>query len=169
MIARAIEGVVGVLVAPECAACGGVLEAPCEGPVCAACWRAVHPVAAPFCGICGDPLRSWRVLTVADGLCARCRRVPPSFSVARSAGSYEGALRDIIHAFKYDARRTLAAPLAALMRDRAADLLRDADLVVPVPLHVWRRLRRGFNQAEDLAKRLGVPMCRALRRTRATL
>ena len=50
----------------------------------------------------------------------------------------------------------------------AADLLADADLVVPVPLHRSRRRRRGFNQARELAAQLGVPMVDALRRTRAT-
>jgi ComF family protein len=86
----------------------------------------------------------------------------------RAAGEYEGALRDIIHAFKYEGRRSLARPLAAMMRDAAADLLADADCVVPVPLHPWRRLRRGFNQAADLARRLEVPVVRALWRVHAT-
>jgi ComF family protein len=47
-------------------------------------------------------------------------------------------------------------------------VLADAECVVPVPLHPWRRARRGFNQAEDLAGRLGVPMQRLLWRTRRT-
>lgn len=86
----------------------------------------------------------------------------------RAAGEYEGALRDIIHAFKYEGRRSLATPLAAMMRDAAADLLHDADCVVPVPLHPWRRVRRGFNQAADLAQRLELPVVRALWRFHAT-
>jgi ComF family protein len=83
-------------------------------------------------------------------------------------GRYEGALRDIIHAFKYDGRRSLAGPLAALMRARGAAVLRGADCLVPVPLHPWRRLRRGFNQSAELAARLGPPVVYALWRTRAT-
>jgi ComF family protein len=55
------------------------------------------------------------------------------------------------------------------MRDGGGSLLHHADFVVPVPLHPWRRLRRGFNQADDLAQRLQVPVCRALWRTRATV
>jgi ComF family protein len=55
------------------------------------------------------------------------------------------------------------------MRDAGADLLRDADVLVPVPLHPWQFLRRGFNQAEELAKRLDVPVLSALWRIRATL
>ena len=55
-----------------------------------------------------------------------------------------------------------------MMRTAGAGILRDADASVPVPLHSWRRMRRGFNQADDLARRLEVPMLRALWRGRAT-
>jgi ComF family protein len=85
---------------------------------------------------------------------------------------YEGALRDIIHAFKYGARRSLAAPLAALMRTQAdaVHLFDGVDAIVPVPLHRVRQRTRGFNQAEDLARalQLRAPVLRALRRIRAT-
>jgi ComF family protein len=86
----------------------------------------------------------------------------------RAVGPYEGRLRDVLHAFKYDGRRSLAASLAALVRAQAADLLAGADLLVPVPLHRGRRRTRGFNQAHDLATALGPPVVAALRRTRAT-
>jgi ComF family protein len=55
-----------------------------------------------------------------------------------------------------------------MLRTTGADLLADAHCVVPVPLHPWRRLRRGFNQAEELALRIGLPITRALSRKRAT-
>lgn len=75
-------------------------------------------------------------------------------------------MRDLLHAFKYGRRRALAEPLGAWLRSTGAELLADADAVVPVPLHPWRRLRRGFNQADDLAQELGLPVWRILRRTR---
>ena len=88
---------------------------------------------------------------------------------ARSAGLYEGSLREIVHAFKYQGRRGLATPLSEMMRTAGATMLTDADLLVPVPLHVWRRIRRGFNQADDLARRLDVPVLHALMRARPTV
>jgi ComF family protein len=70
---------------------------------------------------------------------------------------------------KYEGRRSLAKPLAALMQAQGGDVLDGSDVIVPVPLHVSRRLRRGFNQAADLARHLGKPVLpRALKRTRAT-
>jgi ComF family protein len=69
---------------------------------------------------------------------------------------------------KYDGRRSLAKPLAAMMRIRGADLLSDADCVVPVPLHWRRQYARGFNQARELARHLGLPVINALVRRRHT-
>ena len=103
--------------------------------------------------------------------CARCRRGHRFVDRALAAGAYDGALRAIVHALKYDGRRSLAKPLAGLMRSRCAELFRNADCLVPVPLHPSRRRARGFNQALDLARRLGsdsLPVYQALRRVRAT-
>jgi ComF family protein len=87
---------------------------------------------------------------------------------ARAIGEYDGALGAIVHAMKYEGRRSLARPLASLMRERGAHMLDGAHWLVPVPLHPWRRRRRGFDQAADLARHLGLPIQHALRRTRHT-
>jgi len=88
--------------------------------------------------------------------------------VSAAGGDYIGPLRQIIHAFKYDGRRSLARPLGELMRAQGRELLRDAAWVVPVPLHPWRRLHRGFNQAADLAHQLELPVLPILWRRRVT-
>ena len=100
-----------------------------------------------------------------DGaVCGHC------WAAARLAlGHYDGALRDIIHAFKYEGRRSLARPLGAMLRESGVDVLRDAACVVPVPLHPWKRLRRGFNQAADLSHQVGLPVVHALWRVRVTM
>lgn len=163
-----IDGLIAVLLAPACAACETPLESPSRDAVCATCWEAVLPLSPPLCDACGEPLPSWRVVSVESGRCARCRRRPGSIARSRSIGAYEGRLRAIVHALKYDGRRSLAEPLASLMRQRGRDVLDGADLVVPVPLHRSRHRTRGFNQAADLARHLGLPVVQALRRTRAT-
>ena len=162
-LAAASNLLVRMFLAPDCAACHLLLDEPLAGPVCAACWRAVQVITPPCCVRCGDALASWRA---CGPLCARCRRQPPAFAIARSAGRYEGSLRDIIHAFKYERRRALADRLGALLREAGADALDGADAVIPVPLHPWRSVERGFNQADDLARQLGPPVWRVLRRSR---
>lgn len=164
----AADAMLSVLFAPSCAACAVPLDHPTRGPVCGGCWRSILPLTPPLCDVCGDPLPTWRTISLPLARCARCRRGRRHLDRSRSIGAYDGALRSIVHALKYDGRRSLAGPLAALMRDRAGDLLDGVDFVVAVPLHASRRRERGFNQAADLARRLGVPMCTALRRIRAT-
>lgn len=157
-----------VLLAPACAACDTPLESPTRGPVCEHCWNRIVPITPPICETCAEPLPSWRVISLERQRCARCRRRHTAVSRARAIGPYDGALRDIIHALKYGGRRSLAAPLAARLRMHGADVLTGADVAVPVPLHRSRRRWRGFNQAADLARHLGVPVTDAIRRTRAT-
>jgi ComF family protein len=73
-------------------------------------------------------------------------------------------MKEIIHALKYERRRSIAPPLGDLMRMTGARLLKDADVVVPVPLHPRREYERGFNQADDLARHLGLPVVPLLKR-----
>ena len=93
------------------------------------------------------------------------------FDAAYTFGSYEGALRDLIHLFKYGRIQTLAGPLGRLL---AQALPRDQsfDLIVPMPLHWRKRWRRGFNQsallARQIARRTSVPVRNVLRRVRHT-
>jgi ComF family protein len=75
----------------------------------------------------------------------------------------------VLHALKYGGRRSVARPLAELMKATGHEILAGADIVVPVPLHFRRYYRRGFNQAYELARHLEVPCVRALRRRRATV
>ena len=162
------DGLLAVLLAPTCAACERPLESPTLGPVCAGCWEAIVPITPPVCDRCGDPLPSWRVISIEHARCPRCRRRDGSVSRSRAVGPYEGSLRAIVHALKYDGRRRIGRPLGLLLAERGAGILAGADFVVPVPLHGSRQRARGFNQAAEIAQYLGLPVTRALRRVRAT-
>ncbi len=103
--------------------------------------------------------------------CHDCAAGGRFFKLARAVGVYDGALKDLVHAFKFHGRRELAEGLGVLMarvasRERA---MRRAQLVVPVPLHPKRLAERGYNQAELLARMvgscLGTPVRCALVRT----
>jgi ComF family protein len=168
LLRRIADGAIAVLIAPACAACGAQLERPVAGPICEGCWRRIEPFTPPLCAQCGDPLPSWRPISISHSRCARCRRRESAIIRAAALGAYDGALRSIVHALKYGQRRSIAGPLAGLMRECAEALLAGVDIAVPVPLHRARRRARGFNQADLLARDLGVPTRTVLRRTRAT-
>jgi predicted amidophosphoribosyltransferase len=166
---RLADGLIAVLLGPSCATCDRPLERPSAQVVCDACWQGIGRLTPPLCERCGDALASWRTASVAAGLCARCRRRQTWWLDRQvAAGRYDGRLRDIVHAWKYEQRRSLVDPLSALVREAARDLRASSDAVVPVPLHRSRRRERGFNQALDLAQRLELPVLPALRRVRPT-
>jgi ComF family protein len=167
-LTQAADGLVAVLIAPRCAACDLPLDSPLCGAVCEPCWQSIAFITPPVCDGCGDPLPSWRPISQQRALCPRCRRTPRAVDRGGAVGPYDGALRQIVHALKYDRRRTLARRLAALMRARGEELLDGADCVVPVPLHRRRLRQRGFNQSADLAAHLGLPVLSGLTRTRNT-
>jgi len=131
---------------PPCAACAQVLRHPLEGAVCEHCWASLRSRAPLFEQGPGRHAVDW--------VCA--------------IDHYEGRIRDIIHALKYEGRRSIAKPLGGLMRERGQVLLHGADAVVPVPLHPRREHERGFNQADDLARQLGLPVAPLLRRVKFT-
>ena len=110
----------------------------------------------PLCRRCGAPSR--------PGTRCLCEARPPHLSAIAWAAPFDGPLRHIIHALKYAGHQTLGAALAARLRDHPSLTLESVDLVVPVPLHPWRRLRRGYNQAERIARHLGPPVLQAIAR-----
>jgi ComF family protein len=142
MLRQLADTVLSALLAPPCALCGDVLDRPLDGAVCTRCWSTVDVRFTQF---------TLRGITQAGAI-----------------GRYESTLRGLLHALKYDGRRSIAAPLSGLMLTHGAEVLRGADATVPVPLHRSRRRERGFNQARDLAHGLGLPVVDVLRRTRAT-
>lgn len=171
-VRRLADGLLAVAWAPCCAVCDALLRQPTTGAVCPDCWRRVVRITPPLCDACGAPVPAQPPTDRAPGGCGLCATGGAEqrpVTRHRASGWYDGALRAIIHAFKYQGRQSLAEPLAALMREAGGDLLAAADLVVPVPLHPRRRRERGFNQARDLAGHLGPPVGDVLRRVRNTL
>src|SRR5258708_23143666 len=146
------NAVLSVVLAPACAACDEPLLHPTRGPVCDACWLSILPLTPPLCDRCGDPLPTWRLVSIPLACCPRCRRAPRAIDRARAIGAYDAAPRAIIHALKYEGRRSLARPLGTLMRERGADMPAGAARAVPGPLHPSRRRPRCVDPAAALAR-----------------
>jgi ComF family protein len=167
---RAGRALLDLLLPPRCVACDASVAAP--GLLCPDCFRKTGFITEPFCARCGVPFAN-AALGGLEHLCPACRAVPPVFRRARAALRYDAQGRRLILPFKHADRTELAAVLAPQMVRAGAALLRDADLLVPVPLHRGRLFRRRYNQAALLAKAIariaGRPTVPdALRRERAT-
>jgi ComF family protein len=144
--------------------------------LCRACLDTLPTIEPPLCSICGEPFSG--DLT-HDFTCWNCDGRAFEFAFATSAFKAEGLVRDLIHGFKYEQHYELRG-LLAVMLGRA---LQDTRLVatpslsewvlVPVPLHPWREMVRGYNQSWEicleLSRATGIPAQRALRRLRRTV
>lgn len=119
--------------------------------LCQGCIRGLIAVESPICDCCGLPFKS---RSGADHRCSDCISEPKNFRIARAALIYEQILTRIIHSFKYSGKVQLAKPLAELLRT-AFGLFWEKDridIILPVPLHLKRFRKRGFNQAYLLVR-----------------
>lgn len=128
-------------------------------------------LAEPLCQVCGRPLPGGRY-SLAD-TCSSCRSDPPDFDMARAWGPYQGGLRELLRAFKYQNMRPLAGPLSGLLEQVLNQQLPCRfDWIVPVPLHKKRLAERGYDQAgllsRQLSARTGIPTLQCSLRSKAT-
>jgi ComF family protein len=143
-LSAALRLALDAVLPPRCISCGEIVGA--NGTLCSACWRGVTFIAPPFCARCGLPFPH-----DGTGICAACAARPPHYARARAVLRYDEASRALVIAFKHADKTHTAPAYGAWMRRAGAELLDDADLLVPVPLHWSRLFRRRYNQAALLA------------------
>lgn len=164
--------VLDTLLPPRCLCCSAIV--PTDGTLCAPCFGQVTLIGTPLCHRCGVPfIHSGQGQPPPEGgllHCERCLRRAPEYRRARAAYLYDAGSRRLLLPLKYGDRTELARPIARQMAHAGRALLAEADLLLPVPLHRWRLLRRRYNQAALLAGRLsrlsGIPWAPDLLRRR---
>jgi ComF family protein len=131
---------------PLCAACREPVAG--EG-VCPACWAKLAFIAPPWCERLGIPF----VYDPGPGvLSMEAIADPPAYARARAAVRYDEVAKTLVHGLKYQDRADLVPVMGRWMARAGSDLLAEADLIVPVPLH-WRRgWSRRYNQSGALAR-----------------
>jgi len=135
------------LLPPQCIFCG---VAQAAGRICAHCLLLL-PWNDTFCERCGQPLP----LAQAHGVpCADCQLSPPPFVRARAPLVYAFPIDHVVKALKFRRQLLLAPALAESLLPTFRQHFQHCDALVPVPLHRWRQMRRGFNQAVELCKPL---------------
>ena len=146
------EGAVQLLYPLHCPVCDQIVR-PWGEKICLECMPKLKPLAAPWCMQCGKKL-------YGDGeFCRDCRQGKHQFARGRILYEYESAAVPI-YRFKYGGRREYAAFFGEQAACYLGDFIRAVhpDGLVPVPLHPSRKAKRGYNQAELLAKEIGTRM-----------
>ena len=144
-----LDNLASVLFPVDCRVCGDPVCGFSRVPVCDSCWKNLPLQSGSLCPCCGESLGA-----TEEALCRRCRLAAPAFEKAVAHGIYSGTMRSLLHLLKYDGLQPIAGKLGAHIATQLAALadLPPSMMVVPVPLFAARQRRRGFNQAELLAR-----------------
>lgn len=145
--------VLSLIVPPLCLACKG--EIPLGEPenLCVKCREKILPCEQSMCRCCGEDLKNPEI---ANSLCGDCLKDSPDFEWARSVFQLSPELSKIVHSFKYAGEESALPWMTLQMQNYLEKNFPELkfDYIIPVPLHWWRLLRRGYNQSLLLAKAL---------------
>jgi ComF family protein len=153
-----------LLLPTSCSLChGATAQAQC---LCPGCLEDL-PRLLTYCEHCALALP-------AAGVCGNCQQHRPACDRVIALYHYRYPIDVLISALKYHQRLELARLFASQLAGCLADLSRQPDILLPVPLHQSRLRYRGFNQAWEITRRMarlsGIPAShRLLLRCRATL
>ncbi len=169
MISSVQEKLLSLLYPRHCPVCHDIVL-PRGALVCPDCVKKITFVSGPVCLRCGKPIAAREI-----EYCYDCSRLSRPFARGFALAVYDDIMRDSMRRFKNRGRIEYADWYAAALWKRCGREIADChiDIIVPVPLHPGKRRKRGYNQAEELARRmspyLGVKTyARALARARRT-
>ena len=140
---------VDLVLPPRCLNCGTHVDQPQS--ICGECWSNLTFISQPHCITCGVPMPE---SASPESECLECISEPPPFAKARAALYYDAHATPFITRFKYSDQLQFAPLLALWMENAGRELLAQADIITPVPLHWTRLFTRKYNQAAILAQML---------------
>jgi len=146
---------ISMILPPRCAFCGKTLST--DKGICDDCITNIEFLNGAICYRCGHPLNEDISDTPAKQLCLRCQNNPDKlFRLSRSAFVYDDFSKKLILDFKFYDRTDIASLLGKIAYVAGKDIF-DAgiDIIIPVPLHYTRLIKRKYNQASLIAKELG--------------
>jgi competence protein ComFC len=173
---RSATAFLDLLYTRRCEACEGFLESGREGTrqwLCDSCHAGMARIEAPFCHVCGEPYDGEMTVLFR---CGNCADLKLHFEFAIAGYKAEGAVRKLVHRFKYQRalhlRGLLGAMLARSLEDSRLSDQNSHWTLVPVPLFHARQREREYNQALELCRVLsnatGMPLLDAMSRVRST-
>lgn len=168
MLHQGLQTALRVLYPPRCLACGGLVEQ--DHGLCAACFAQTPFISGLVCDLCGVPLPGQSDSAVH---CDDCLSLARPWVQGRASLRYDGVARKLVLALKHGDRHDIVATAADWMIGALSKRPDPRTVVVPVPLHLTRLLKRRYNQsallAQAIARRLNLTYCPdALLRQRRT-
>lgn len=162
---------IDMLVPPRCIECGEVLSE--RNGLCVECFNKIKFISKPYCQICGIPFETQ--YSDNDVVCAKCLKDKRHiFTMTRSAFVYDENSKNLVLALKFYDKVSNAPVLARFMYSAGKDIFaQKPDLIIPVPLHYMRLIKRKYNQsallAHELSKLSGIKTDFSLKRAKNTI
>ncbi len=147
---KAAHKILDLVLPPRCVVSGKEVDR--QGMLAPDIWAGLRFIAAPQCARCGLPF-DYEVEDTT--VCGGCIEDEPDFTSARSALVYDDGSRDLILRFKHADQTHSVLAFLPWLKNAAGGMLENADVLVPVPLHRWRLLKRRYNQAAVMAWAFG--------------
>ncbi|OEY87027.1 amidophosphoribosyltransferase [Wolbachia pipientis] len=127
-----------------CVNCESILDVNYD--LCDQCNKTVNFLTEHYCNVCGA------VIANNIDTCGKCIFNPPQFKILRSAFAYNQHSKSMILRFKFFDNLNYVKVFAKWMYNMNKDIFKDSEIIIPMPLHRLRLLKRKYNQAALLAK-----------------
>ncbi len=154
------QKIIDAVLPPRCIECGKILNG--KIGLCPECFNRINFISQPYCSKCGIPFeQADNGETLLCGQCIREKRSP--FRMNRSAMRYDENSKNLILSFKFMDKTENASVLAKWIKIAGEDIWKaGADVLIPIPLHYTRLIKRKYNQSAllcaELSKLTGIPV-----------
>ncbi|WP_019220604.1 ComF family protein [Bartonella senegalensis] len=147
IFSKFIERLLAILYPPMCPGCKQKVSA--YGTICSECWKGLQFITKPYCPVMGVPF----VCDMGDGfLSGEALQNSHPFSRVRSVIVHKGVAQSLVMRLKYGDHIELASFMANWMVSAGREIIEDCDIIISVPLHFRRFLKRRYNQSAELAR-----------------
>jgi ComF family protein len=132
----------------KCAICNSYAS---KSDICSECWSKFTFITKPCCSICSYP---FAFEEDKNAICGYCIINKPNYDRAISVLKYDAYSKNLIHKFKYEDQLQILNYFVRLMINIGKEVIEQADVIVPVAMHKYKLLKRGYNQAALLAMKI---------------
>ena len=140
-----LDYLLNLLFPAKCIICDNHIQ---KSGVCNECWGKFTFITKPYCAICSHP---FAYENDEDMVCGHCLMHKPAYDKAISILKYDDFCKKLVHRFKYQDQLHILDYLTSLMMNMGKGVIEQADIIIPVSMHKYKLLKRGYNQAALLA------------------
>ena len=142
---------VDIILPPRCFSCKKLVTK--HHTLCAECFEKINFISEPFCEKCGLP---FPYDIEGETICGECIRKTPIFEKALSIVHYDDGSKKLILSFKHGDVTDVVPAFTNWIIQHAKEFIDTTDIIVPVPIHRIRLLKRRYNQSALISNALGI-------------